>query len=70
LLSQITQPSKKAIPSLEKKLANAALVQESLKSLIIATEDTAGPVDADLVGHTVNWETAASARKRWRVSVR
>jgi transcription initiation factor TFIID subunit 8 len=52
---------------LEKKLANAALVQESLKSLIIATEDTKGPEDAELIGHVVNWENAASARKRWRL---
>ncbi|KZT33726.1 hypothetical protein SISSUDRAFT_1053840 [Sistotremastrum suecicum HHB10207 ss-3] len=67
LRTPITQPSKKAIPSLEKKLANASLVQESLKSLILATEDANGPVDADLIGHVVNWETATSARKRWRI---
>ncbi len=61
-----TAAPKKALPSLEKKLANAALVQESLKSLIIATEDTNGPEDAELVGHVVNWENSVSSRKRWR----
>ena len=64
---QVAATVKKSLPSLEKKLANAALVQESLKSLIIATEDTQGPEDAELVGHVVNWENAASARKRWRL---
>ncbi|TFK56101.1 hypothetical protein OE88DRAFT_1652707 [Heliocybe sulcata] len=63
-------PPKKAAPSsLEKKLKNAGLVQESLKNLLLATEDTTGQEDGELLGHIVNWEAHVYPRKRWRVGV-
>ncbi|EPQ59583.1 hypothetical protein GLOTRDRAFT_119628 [Gloeophyllum trabeum ATCC 11539] len=63
-------PPKKAAPSsLEKKLKNAGLVQESLKNLLLATEDTTGQEDGELLGHIVNWEAHIYPRKRWRVGV-
>ncbi|KAF5392736.1 hypothetical protein D9757_000873 [Collybiopsis confluens] len=58
---------------MEKKLRTASLVQESLKNLLLATEDTAtNQEDAELLGHIVNWESTLGvqsglARKRWRV---
>ncbi|KAJ3768517.1 hypothetical protein FB446DRAFT_751252 [Lentinula raphanica] len=66
---------------MEKKLRTAALVQESLKNLLLATEYTedtefdSGGVsgatareNAELLGHIVNWEsTVGVGRKRWRV---
>ena len=57
---------KQALPSLEKKLKTAALVQGSLRNLLVATEDSSGQEDAELLGHIVNWEAVASPRKRWR----
>ncbi|GBE79410.1 hypothetical protein SCP_0206080 [Sparassis crispa] len=68
LRTPISPPKKAALPSLEKKLKNAGLVQESLKNLLLATEDSTGQEDAELLGATVNWETNAHPRKRWRLS--
>ncbi|KAG6331032.1 hypothetical protein ID866_8053 [Astraeus odoratus] len=61
-------PKKAALPSLERKLKNASLVQESLKNLLTATEDNLGQEDAELLGHIVNWEASTYPRKRWKVS--
>ncbi|KAF8592541.1 hypothetical protein K439DRAFT_1323834 [Ramaria rubella] len=56
------------LPSLDKKLDNATKVQQSLRSLVKATEDTAGKGDSELAGGVVNWvATANSGRKRWKV---
>lgn len=63
-------PKKQALPSLEKKLKNASLVQESLKNLLLATEDTSGPDDGELLGAIVNWEASGQPRKRWKLSPR
>lgn len=67
---QASPPKKAALPSLEKKLKTAGLVQESLKNLLLATEDSTGQEDAELLGHIVNWETGLHPRKRWRVGTR
>ncbi|KAH9943121.1 uncharacterized protein BXZ73DRAFT_97176 [Epithele typhae] len=67
LRTPISPPKKAAIPSLEKKLQNASLVQDSLKNLLLATEDSATE-DAELLGATVNWESTTHPRKRWRLS--
>lgn len=64
---QISPPKKAALPSLEKKLKNAALVQDSLKNLLLATEDNTQE-DAELLGATVNWEATTHPRKRWKLS--
>ncbi|KAH9963142.1 hypothetical protein BC827DRAFT_1193626 [Russula dissimulans] len=61
-------PRKQALPSLEKKLKNASLVQESLQNLLLATEDVVGPDDGEILGAIVNWETAVYSRKRWKLS--
>jgi len=61
-------PKKQALPSLEKKLKNAGLVQESLRNLLLATEDTVGPDDGELLGAIVNWEATGHPRKRWKLS--
>ncbi|THH17607.1 hypothetical protein EW146_g3235 [Bondarzewia mesenterica] len=61
-------PKRQALPSLEKKLKNAGLVQESLKNLLLATEDTSGPDDGELLGAIVNWEGSGQPRKRWKLS--
>ncbi|KAG6857319.1 hypothetical protein H0H87_005622, partial [Tephrocybe sp. NHM501043] len=63
-------PRKAALPSLEKKLKTAALVQESLRNLLVATEDSTNQEDSELLGHLVNWEASAHPRKRWKVSAR
>ncbi|KAL0949548.1 hypothetical protein HGRIS_009597 [Hohenbuehelia grisea] len=63
-------PKKAALPSLEKKLKTAGLVQESLRNLMLATEDTSGQEDAELLGHIVNWETGVHPRKRWKVGAK
>ena len=63
-------PKKQALPSLEKKLKNASLVQESLKNLLLATEVTSGPDDGELLGAIVNWEASGQPRKRWKLSPR
>ncbi|KAI0003030.1 hypothetical protein BJV74DRAFT_713742, partial [Russula compacta] len=60
-------PRKQALPSLEKKLKNASLVQESLQNLLLATEDVVGPDDGEILGAIVNWETAVHPRKRWKL---
>jgi len=67
---QASPPKKAALPSLEKKLKTASLVQESLKNLLLATEDSTAQEDAELLGHIVNWETGSHPRKRWKVSGR
>ena len=64
--AQISPQKKAALPSLEKKLENAALVQESLKNLLTATEDSTTE-DAELLGATVNWEATTHPRKRWKL---
>lgn len=64
---QASPPKKAALPSLEKKLKTAGLVQESLKNLMLATEDSTGQEDAELLGHIVNWEMGLHSRKRWRL---
>jgi len=61
-------PKKAALPSLEKKLETAALVQESLQNLLTATEDAMNQEDGELLGHIVNWELSVQPRKRWCVS--
>ncbi|TFK27052.1 hypothetical protein FA15DRAFT_587120 [Coprinopsis marcescibilis] len=61
-------PKKAALPSLEKKLKTAGLVQKSLQNLLTATEDITNNEDAELLGHIVNWETGLHPRKRWKVS--
>ncbi|KAI9507696.1 hypothetical protein F5148DRAFT_1276087 [Russula earlei] len=60
-------PRKQALPSLEKKLKNASLVQESLQNLLLATEDVVGPDDGEILGAIVNWETTVHPRKRWKL---
>ena len=60
-------PKKQALPSLEKKLENAALVQESLRSLLLATEVDADQNDGELFGGVVNWEATRLPRKKWRI---
>ncbi|KAI0751431.1 hypothetical protein C8Q80DRAFT_1268666 [Daedaleopsis nitida] len=67
LRTPISPQKKTALPSLEKKLENAALVQESLKNLLTATEDSTTE-DAELLGATVNWEATTHPRKRWKLS--
>ncbi|KAF9247110.1 hypothetical protein BU15DRAFT_69950 [Melanogaster broomeanus] len=62
-----TPPKKAALPSLERKLKTAGLVQESLKNLLTATEDNLGQEDGELLGHIVNWEASTYPRKRWKV---
>ncbi|KAI0722973.1 hypothetical protein C8Q76DRAFT_380608 [Earliella scabrosa] len=66
LRTPISPQKKAALPSLEKKLENAALVQESLKNLLTATEDSTTE-DAELLGATVNWEATTHPRKRWKL---
>ncbi|KAG7448947.1 uncharacterized protein BT62DRAFT_928958 [Guyanagaster necrorhizus] len=65
----LSPPKKAALPSLEKKLKTAGLVQESLRNLMLATEDASGQgqEDAQLLGHIVNWQSSTHSRKRWRV---
>ncbi|KAI0254334.1 hypothetical protein BJV78DRAFT_1187018 [Lactifluus subvellereus] len=60
-------PRKQALPSLEKKLKNASLVQESLQNLLLATEDVVGPDDGEILGAIVNWDATVHPRKRWRL---
>jgi transcription initiation factor TFIID subunit 8 len=70
LFLQASPPKKAALPSLEKKLKTAALVQESLQSLLLATEDTMNQEDGELLGHIVNWEMSTQLRKRWKVGTK
>ncbi|KAH8830687.1 hypothetical protein DL96DRAFT_1593961 [Flagelloscypha sp. PMI_526] len=60
-------PKKAALPSLEKKLKTANLVQKSLQNLLTSTEDSEENRDAELLGHSVNWQSNAYPRKRWKV---
>lgn len=66
LLIQASPPKKAALPSLEKKLKTASLVQESLKNLLLATEDSTDQDDGELLGAVVNWEATTHPRKRWK----
>ncbi|KAL4081962.1 hypothetical protein V8B97DRAFT_2002048 [Scleroderma yunnanense] len=68
LKTPASPPKKAALPSLERKLKTASLVQESLKNLLTATEDNFGQEDGELLGHIVNWEASTYPRKRWKVS--
>ncbi|KAJ7228893.1 hypothetical protein GGX14DRAFT_415654 [Mycena pura] len=68
LRTPASPPKRAAIPSLEKKLETAALVQKSLKSLMVATEDAKGQAEGELLGHIVNSETGVHPRKRWILS--
>ncbi|KAF9468975.1 hypothetical protein BDZ94DRAFT_1279478 [Collybia nuda] len=68
LRTPASPPKKAALPSLEKKLKTASLVQESLKNLLLATEDSANQEDGELLGHIVNWEMGIHPRKRWKTS--
>ena len=67
---QASPPKKAALPSLEKKLKTAALVQESLQNLLLATEDSMNQEDGELLGHIVNWEMNVQPRKRWKVGTK
>ncbi|TDL29306.1 hypothetical protein BD410DRAFT_779676 [Rickenella mellea] len=60
-------PKKQALPSLEKKLENAALVQTSLRNLLLSTEDREGQEDGELLGGVVNWEITRQPRKKWKI---
>lgn len=65
-------PARYRIPAsstLDRKLANQALVQESLRNLIEATEDPEGAGrDGDILGGVVNWEAHVhTGLKRWKV---
>ncbi|KAF5388266.1 hypothetical protein D9615_000173 [Tricholomella constricta] len=68
LRTPASPPKKAALPSLEKKLKTASLVQESLKNLLLATEDSTNQEDGELLGHIVNWEMGVHPRKRWKTS--
>ncbi|TCD71354.1 hypothetical protein EIP91_011125 [Steccherinum ochraceum] len=67
LRTPISPPKKAALPSLEKKLKNASVVQESLKNLLLATEDNPSSEDKLLFDAAVNWECTVHPRKRWRL---
>ncbi|KAJ7047602.1 hypothetical protein C8F04DRAFT_985754, partial [Mycena alexandri] len=68
LRTPASPPKKAAIPSLEKKLETASLVQKSLRNLMVATEDAKGQEEGELLGHIVNSETGVHPRKRWKLS--
>ncbi|PPQ69382.1 hypothetical protein CVT24_001651 [Panaeolus cyanescens] len=70
LQTPASPPKKAALPSLEKKLKTAGLVQESLQHLLLATEDNMNQEDGELLGHIVNWETTVQPRKRWKVGTK
>lgn len=65
LRTPASPPKKAALPSLEKKLKTAALVQKSLGNLLSNTEDNTKE-DDKLFGHIVNWEMGVYPRKRWK----
>ena len=67
IFPQVAPMKKAAVQSLEKKLQNAALVQESLKSLMLATEDNPDDEDAKLLGAIVNGQAIGYQRKRWKL---
>ncbi|KAI0036002.1 hypothetical protein K488DRAFT_76199 [Vararia minispora EC-137] len=60
-------PRKQDGQSRDKKLKNAALVQESLRNLLAQTEDVVDPEDVELLGAIVNWESTMLPRKKWKV---
>ncbi|KAG5654483.1 hypothetical protein H0H81_001982 [Sphagnurus paluster] len=68
LRTPASPPKRAALPSLEKKLKTAGLVQESLRNLLLATEDGANQEDGELLGHIVNCESTVHPRKRWKVA--
>ncbi len=68
ILGFSTEKSRFTLP--REKLKTASLVQESLRNLLLATEDSTGQEDAELLGHIVNWETGLHPRKRWKVGGR
>ncbi|KZT12925.1 uncharacterized protein LAESUDRAFT_753960 [Laetiporus sulphureus 93-53] len=68
LRTPVVPQKRTALPSLEKKLKTAGLVQESLKNLLTATEDNTGQEDGELLGALVNWEATTHPRKRWKLS--
>ncbi|CCM02808.1 uncharacterized protein FIBRA_04919 [Fibroporia radiculosa] len=68
LRTPISPPKKAALPSLERKLKTAGLVQESLKNLLLATEDSPDQEDGEILGAIVNWESTIHPRKRWKLS--
>ncbi|KAJ7068056.1 hypothetical protein C8F01DRAFT_1246601 [Mycena amicta] len=68
LRTPASPPKRAAIPTLEKKLETAGLVQTSLKNLMVATADAKGQEEGELLGHIVNSETAVHPRKRWKLS--
>ncbi|KAJ7095159.1 hypothetical protein B0H15DRAFT_775423 [Mycena belliarum] len=68
LRTPASPPKRAAIPSLEKKLETAGLVQKSLRNLMVATEDAKGQEEGELLGHIVNSETGLHPRKRWKLS--
>ncbi|KAJ6516132.1 hypothetical protein C8R45DRAFT_855929, partial [Mycena sanguinolenta] len=68
LRTPASPPKRAAIPTLEKKLETAGLVQSSLKNLMVATEDAKGQEEGELLGHIVNSETGVHPRKRWKFS--
>ncbi|KAF9485405.1 hypothetical protein BDN70DRAFT_871456 [Pholiota conissans] len=70
LQTPASPPKKAALPSLEKKLKTAALVQESLQHLLLATEDSMNHEEGELLGHVVNWEMNVHPRKRWKVGAK
>ncbi|KAF9563716.1 hypothetical protein CPC08DRAFT_686264 [Agrocybe pediades] len=70
LQTPASPPKKAALPSLEKKLKTAALVQESLQNLLLATEDNMNQEDGELLGHIVNWEMNVQPRKRWKIKAK
>ena len=53
--------------SKEKKLKNAGLVQESLKNLLLKTEENQDNEDGEILGAVVNWEPTTYSRKRWKL---
>jgi len=68
LRTPVAPIKKAAVQSLEKKLQNAGLVQESLKSLMLATEDNPDDEDAKLLGAIVNGQAIGYQRKRWKLN--
>jgi transcription initiation factor TFIID subunit 8 len=67
VIHQASPAKKRALPSLEKKLKTQALVQESLKNLLLATEENENQEDGELLGHIVNWEATTYPKKRWKI---
>ncbi|KIJ55827.1 hypothetical protein M422DRAFT_24333 [Sphaerobolus stellatus SS14] len=59
---------KAKVPSLDKKLDTASKVQQSLRNLVKATEDTTGRGDLELANGVVNWmATSNTGKKRWKL---